>query len=216
MRLLLDECVPKRLKRELLGHDVQTVQDMGWAGIKNGALLKLADGQFDALLTVDQGIEYQQNLSGLRIGVVVMLAASNDVDDLRPLLPGVEHALASLRPGETMRVGGSHSNGAGAPEGLCDHTAPARGSVKRWTDGRSTSLAKVGKEPRCELLARQPTGRKIEHQPLLFVDRASISLPFRIRNVSVAAWPMRLFPSMKAWLFTNEKQRAAALSVSEA
>ncbi len=80
MRLLLDECVPKRLKRELLGHEVKTVQDMGWAGIKNGALLKLADGQFDALLT-------------------------DDVDDLRPLLPGVEQALASLRTGEVMRVG---------------------------------------------------------------------------------------------------------------
>ncbi len=89
MRLLLDECVPKRLKHELLGHEVQTVQDMGWAGITNGALLKLANGRFDALLTVDQGIEHQQNLSGLKISVVVMLAASNDVDDLRPLLPGV-------------------------------------------------------------------------------------------------------------------------------
>ena len=79
---------------------------MGWAGIKNGALLKLADGQFDARLTVDQGIEYQQNLSGLKISVVVMLAASNDVDDLRPLLPSVEQALASLRAGEIRRVGG--------------------------------------------------------------------------------------------------------------
>ena len=106
MRLLLDECVPKRLKRELHGHEAKTVQDMGWAGIKNGALLRLADGQFDALVTVDQGIEYQQNLSGLRIGVVVMVAHSNDVDDLRRLLPGVERALASLRPGEIMRVGG--------------------------------------------------------------------------------------------------------------
>src|SRR3990170_8271530 len=106
MRLLLDECVPKRLKRELHGHEAKTVQDMGWAGIKNGALLRLADGQFDALLTVDQGIEYQQNLSGLRISVVIMMAPSNDVDDLRPLLPGVEQALASLRTGETMRVGG--------------------------------------------------------------------------------------------------------------
>ena len=106
MRLLLDECVPKRLKRDLLGHEVQTVQDMGWAGIKNGALLELADGQFDALLTVDQGIEYQQNLSGLTISVVVLLAASNDVDDLRPLLPGVEQALANLRAGEISRVGG--------------------------------------------------------------------------------------------------------------
>jgi len=106
MRLLLDECVPKRLKRELPGHHVKTVQDMGWAGIKNGALLKLADAQFDALLTVDQGIEHQYNFSGLKIGVVVLLAASNDVDDLRPLLPGVEEALGSLRTGEIMRVGG--------------------------------------------------------------------------------------------------------------
>lgn len=79
-----------------------------WAGrvIKNGALLRLADGQFEALVTVDQGIEYQQNLSGLSISVVIMLAPSNDADDLRPLLPGVERALASARPGEIMRVGG--------------------------------------------------------------------------------------------------------------
>lgn len=106
MRLLLDECVPKRLKRELRGHEAKTVQDMGWAGIKNGALLQLANGQFDALLTVDQGIEYQQNLSGLSISVVIMMAPSNDVDDLRPLLPAVEKALAGLRPGEILRVGG--------------------------------------------------------------------------------------------------------------
>ena len=106
MRLLLDECVPKRLKRELRGHQAKTVQDMGWAGIKNGALLRLADGQFEALVTVDQGIEYQQNLTGLNIRVVVMLAPSNDVDDLRPLLAGVERALASAPPGGIVRVGG--------------------------------------------------------------------------------------------------------------
>jgi predicted nuclease of predicted toxin-antitoxin system len=106
MRLLLDECVPKRLKRELSGHDARTVQDLGWAGIKNGALLRLANEQFDALLTVDQGIQYQQSLSGLSISVVVMITPSNDVDDLRPLLPGVEEALAKLRPGEIIRVGG--------------------------------------------------------------------------------------------------------------
>jgi predicted nuclease of predicted toxin-antitoxin system len=106
MRLLLDECVPKRLKRELRGHEARTVQDLGWAGIKNGALLRLANGQFDVLLTVDQGIEYQQNLSGLSISVVVMMAPSNDVDDLRPLLPAVEQARATLRPGEIIQVGG--------------------------------------------------------------------------------------------------------------
>ena len=106
MRLHLDECVPRRLKQELRGHDIRTVQELGWAGMKNGALLKLANGQFDALLTVDQGIEYQQNLSGLSISVMVMVAPSNDVDDLRPLLPAVEQALATLRAGDIMRVGG--------------------------------------------------------------------------------------------------------------
>ena len=106
MRLLLDECVPKRLKRELHGLDANTVQEMGWAGIKNGALLRLADGHFDAFLTVDQGIEHQQNLSGLSISVVVMMAPSNDVADLIPLLPDVVLALAGVRPGAIIRVGG--------------------------------------------------------------------------------------------------------------
>ena len=64
MRLLLDECVPKPIKRELPNHVVKTVQDMGWAGVKNGVLLQLANGTFDALLTVDQGIEYQPNFRG--------------------------------------------------------------------------------------------------------------------------------------------------------
>ena len=94
MRLLLDECVPRRLRRELPGHEVQTVQEAGWAGVKNGALLRAADGSFDALLTVDQGVQYQQNMAGPRIGVVIMVAPSNDIDDLRPLVPGVVEALA--------------------------------------------------------------------------------------------------------------------------
>ena len=106
MRLLLDECVPKRLRRELPGHEIWTVQEAGWAGVKNGALLRAADGQFDALLTVDQGVEHQQNLTGLSIGVVIMVAASNDVDDLRPLVPAVLEALDRLLPGEIKRVGG--------------------------------------------------------------------------------------------------------------
>lgn len=106
MRLLLDECVPTRLRRALPGHEVRTVQEAGWAGVKNGALLRAADGQFDALLTVDQGVEHQQNLTGFAIGVVVMAAASNDIDDLRPLVPAVLEALDQLQPGEIRRVGG--------------------------------------------------------------------------------------------------------------
>ena len=106
MRLLLDECVPRRLKGELSGHHVLTVREAGWAGLKNGALLRAAGGQFDALVTVDQGIEYQQNLSDLQIALVIIVAPSNDIDDLRPLVPAVLQALTVLQPGTAVRVGG--------------------------------------------------------------------------------------------------------------
>jgi hypothetical protein len=105
MRLLLDECVPRRLKRELLLHDVLTVAEAGWAGLKNGALLRAADGSIDVLVTVDQGLQYQQNLSGLRIAIAILVAPSNDIDDLRPLIPGLLGALEGLLPGTITRVG---------------------------------------------------------------------------------------------------------------
>ena len=94
MHWLLDECVPKRLKRELPSHEVRTVPEAGWSGLKNGDLLRAANNSFDALLTVDQGVQHQQNLTGLEIAVLIMVAPSNDVADLRPLLPAVEEALA--------------------------------------------------------------------------------------------------------------------------
>jgi hypothetical protein len=106
MRVLLDECVPKRLKQDLRTHETRTVRKAGWAGLKNGALLRAADGLFDVLLTVDQGIQHQQNLAGLQIALIVMVASSNDVDDLRPLLPSVEEALERIQPAQTIRVGG--------------------------------------------------------------------------------------------------------------
>src|SRR6266849_1991569 len=65
MRVLLDECVPRALRRELLGHEVKTVAEAGWAGVQNGELLQLAAKQFDLLLTVDRNLEYQQNFAGL-------------------------------------------------------------------------------------------------------------------------------------------------------
>ncbi len=67
MRVLLDECVPKRLKRELSGHDVSTVVEMGWSGVKNGKLLALAAAEFDCFLTVDANIENQQHLPNSRL-----------------------------------------------------------------------------------------------------------------------------------------------------
>lgn len=104
MRVLLDECVPRRLRRDLPGHDVHTVTEMGWSGIKNGPLLRRAAQEFDVFLTVDQGVEYQQNLLGLDLAIVVMVAASNDIDDLRPLMPHVRETLRSASPGNIVKV----------------------------------------------------------------------------------------------------------------
>lgn len=99
MRLLLDECVPARVARALPLHQVSTVVQAGWSGIKNGQLLALAAaGRFDALITVDKNLRYQQNPHTLPVAVVVLDAASNELTCLLPILPALEHALASLVP----------------------------------------------------------------------------------------------------------------------
>lgn len=86
------------------GHEVRTVHEAGWAGTRNGALLRLASSAFDVMLTVDQGVNHQQNLAGLRIAVLIMAAASNDIDDLRPLVPVVLDALETIQVGEIRVV----------------------------------------------------------------------------------------------------------------
>lgn len=107
MRVLLDECVPRKLRRELPDHDVRTVVEMGWSGTKNGALLQRAAGDFDVLLTVDSNLEYQQDTATLAIPVVVLVAFSNDINYLRPLMPRVREVLSALEPGRLYPVGPS-------------------------------------------------------------------------------------------------------------
>ena len=104
MRVLLDECLPRRLKAELPDHDVRTVQEEGWAGLKNGALLRAAAGRFDVLLTVDRSIAFQQNLRGLSIGVLAMVVPSNRLVDIRPLMAQVRRDLSKVRAGQVLRV----------------------------------------------------------------------------------------------------------------
>ena len=106
MRVLLDECVPRALRAELPGHEVKTVAESGWAGVKNGGLLQLAGEDFDVLLTVDRNLEYQQNFSGLALAVVVIHAASNDVAVLRPLMPAVLEAIPKAKLGVVTHVYG--------------------------------------------------------------------------------------------------------------
>lgn len=107
MRLLLDECVPRPLLRDLTGHDAHHVVDMGWSSKRNGELLRLmlAD-EFEALLTVDQNLPFQQDLRASGIRVVVVVAHTNRVKELRPLVPKILVALALVKPGEFVTVGG--------------------------------------------------------------------------------------------------------------
>jgi hypothetical protein len=105
MRILLDECLPRRLKAHLVGHDCQTVGEAGWAGKKNGELLRLADGSYDVFLTLDRGIQYQQNLSGQGIAVVILQARSNRLEDLLQLVPVCLTVLNELQPGQIISAG---------------------------------------------------------------------------------------------------------------
>ena len=104
MRLLLDESVPSRLRRSLPGHEVRTVVEMGWSGFKNGKLLALAAHDFDALVTVDKNLPYQQNLTTLPIALVVLDSDSIELPALLTLVPELEHQLASLKPKSYVRV----------------------------------------------------------------------------------------------------------------
>lgn len=106
MRVLLDECVPRRLKRELSGHEVRTVTERGWSGVKNGSLLALAEAEFDVFLTVDQNLKYQQNLTTFRIAVVLLVARNNRLKTLLPLVTEVRATLDRIGAGEFVRIGG--------------------------------------------------------------------------------------------------------------
>ncbi|KQW44614.1 MULTISPECIES: DUF5615 family PIN-like protein [unclassified Roseateles] len=104
MRLLLDECVPARLARALDGHEVRTVVQMGWSGVKNGQLLALAGGDFDALITVDQNLRYQRHEASLPLVVIVLEAHSNQLTALLRLVPELQATLAELGPRRFLRI----------------------------------------------------------------------------------------------------------------
>ncbi len=105
MRVLLDECVDSRLARELTGHDVTTVPEAGWAGTRNGELLALAEKQFDAFLSVDRNLSFQQPLPKFKIAVVVVRAPTNRLRDLLPCVPDILAALSAAKHGEVTWVG---------------------------------------------------------------------------------------------------------------
>jgi hypothetical protein len=100
MKILIDECLPRKLKFSFPGHEVQTVPEMGWSGTKNGELLRLMIGVFDIFVTIDGNLPSQQNLLKLGVALVVLKAHNNTLVTLQPLIADVVSALAELQPGD--------------------------------------------------------------------------------------------------------------------
>ena len=104
-RVLLDENLPRLLKRELFGFEVRTVAEMGWAGVKNGKLLRLVEAEFDILVTADQNLSYQQPVMSFQLGFAVLRARTTKLEDLLPLVPALQEALDDLQAGQVRHVG---------------------------------------------------------------------------------------------------------------
>jgi predicted nuclease of predicted toxin-antitoxin system len=106
VRVLLDECLPKRLKSELVGHEARTAPEMGWASKRNGELLALAVGRFDVFLTADRNLSHQKDVPAFDIAVVVLVARSNRFEDLRQLAPQILEALPTAARRAVTKIGG--------------------------------------------------------------------------------------------------------------
>ena len=137
MRVLVDESLPKALAAMLVGHEARTVRQMRWAGLKNGELLRRAAAEgIDAIVTADQSLEYQQNVARAGLGVIVLIAPSNQVQHLAPLVSNVLRALAMLRPGQVVRVGTKPSRGRRSRHGHRDRQEPGDGTGNGSAGGR--------------------------------------------------------------------------------
>jgi predicted nuclease of predicted toxin-antitoxin system len=105
VRVLLDENLPRQLKRDLPDMEIKTVAEVGWAGIKNGQLLRLAEATFDVFVTADQNLSYQQPVANLQLGIVVLKARTTKLEDLKPLMPALWELLREVKVGQVYYVG---------------------------------------------------------------------------------------------------------------
>jgi hypothetical protein len=104
VKVLLDHCVPRRFRRLLIGHEVRTAFEMGWAGFSNGALLAQASKEFGAFLTVDQNVQFQRNLATLPLPVGIIVAPDNRFETLAPYAPAVLEWLSGNPARELVRI----------------------------------------------------------------------------------------------------------------
>lgn len=102
MRVLLDACVPRPLRRALPNHEIKTAQEHGWSLLKNGDLLRMAEAQFDVLITTDQNLKYQQNLERRKLAIVVL--PTNFLPEVMRLAGAVADALNHLQPGDFVEI----------------------------------------------------------------------------------------------------------------
>ena len=105
MRVLLDECLSRKLKRELPGHEVGSAPELLWARLKDAELLRPADGDFGVFVTADGRLRYQQNLTRSRLAIVVLRARSTRLATLLPLMPELRRRLLSFRAGHVLEIG---------------------------------------------------------------------------------------------------------------
>ena len=105
MRVLLDENMDRRLKRAFdSDFAMMTVTERGWSGKRNGELLRLAEAEFDALVTMDKSIEYQQNLNRIKLGIIIVSARSNRRQDVAPAMPEINKILRTMQAGVVIHV----------------------------------------------------------------------------------------------------------------
>lgn len=104
MKIIIDECLPRRLAKSLAGHKVWTAQQMRLNGLLNGELLKAINDDFDVFITIDQNLVFQQNLQSVKIAVIVLCARTNRFEDIQPLIPAILKALKGIQSGQIVRV----------------------------------------------------------------------------------------------------------------
>jgi hypothetical protein len=104
MKILIDECLDWRLCRSLPQHACRSVQAMGWSGIRNGTLLKIAQEQFDVFITGDLNLQFQQSTHSFNLAIIVLAGGGTRLSDTEPLMSKVAEVLSDLAPGEIMRI----------------------------------------------------------------------------------------------------------------
>ena len=105
MKILLDECVTKHLKPHLIGHEVSTVREMGWSGVKNGKLMTLCvENGFEILLTIDKNLQHQQNLDKYSITIVILNSYTSKVEELIEFLPEFEAQLPTYQKHNAYQI----------------------------------------------------------------------------------------------------------------